>query len=154
TADQLAAASALGANVSWNRLGVASSISKTGNFVTKGLQGPDAVSAARRWLDANKSLFRLDSASSLVAVTPQPLIGTTNDYAVVFRQVADGVASTDGVATVAVVGSKADGWDVTYASSSLTGGSTEATGSDDLGPAEAWTEAANNAGVNVSLLDI
>ncbi len=154
TADQLAAANALGANVSWNRFGVASSVSKTGNFVTEGLQAPDAVSAARQWLDANKSLFRLDSTSSLVAVTPQPLVGTTNDYAVVFRQVVDGVASTDGVATVALVGSKAAGWNVTYVSSSLSGGSTDATGSDELSPAEAWTEAANDADVNVSILDV
>src|SRR5216110_2080225 len=57
SADQLAAANALGANVSWNRFGVASSVSNNGNYVTKGLQAPDAVSAARQWLDANKSLF-------------------------------------------------------------------------------------------------
>ncbi len=154
SADQLAAASALGADVSWNRFGVASSVSNSGNYVAKGLQAPDAVSAARNWLDANKALFRLDSTDSLAAVTSQPFVGTTNDYAIVFRQQADGVASTDGVATVALVGSKADGWNVVYASSSLTGGSADATGDVELGPAEAWTQAANDAGVNTSLLDI
>ena len=46
------------------------------------------------------------------------------------------------------------GWNVAYASSSLTGGSTDATGSDELAPAEAWTEAANNVGVDVSVVDI
>src|SRR5262249_36810601 len=144
TADQLAAANALGADVSWNRFGAASSVSNNGNYVTKGLQAPDAVSAARQWLDANKALFRLDSTDSLAPVTTQPFRGTTNDYAIVFRQVADGVPSTDGVATVALVGSKDAGWDVVYASSSLTGGSTDVTGSDELGPAFAWTEAAND----------
>ncbi len=154
TADQLSAASALGAEVSWNRFGVASSVSNSGKFIAKGIQATDAVSAARAWLDANKLLFQLDSTASLVAVATKPLVGTTDDYAVVFRQQADGVASTDGVATVAVVGSKDAGWNVAYASSSLTGGSTDATGSDALAPAVAWTEAANDAGVNVSVVDV
>src|SRR5262249_29064935 len=153
-ADQLAAARALGADVSWNRFGVASAVSRNGNYVTRGLQAPDAVSAARKWLDANKELFRLDSTDSLAVATTQPLVGTTNDYAIVFHQVADGVASTDGFPTVALVGSKADGWNVVYASSSLTGGSTDATGSADLTPAVAWTQAANEAGVDVSVVDI
>lgn len=154
SADQLAAANALGADVTWNRFGVASSVSNAGTFVAKGLQAPDAVSAARKWLDANKVLFGLDSTDSLVAVTPQPLIGTTNDYAIVFRQVADGVATTDGAATVAVVGSKEAGWNVTYASSSLAGGSTDTTGDVQLAPAEAWAQAAQDAGVSASVLDI
>jgi extracellular elastinolytic metalloproteinase len=154
TADQLTAANALGADVSWNRFGVASSVSKNGSFVAKGLQAPDAVSAARQWLDANKALFRLDSIDSLAAATTEPFIGTTNDYAIVFKQQADGVASTDGVAAVAVVGSNADGWNVVYASSSLTGGSTNATGSQDLDPGAAWTQAANDAGLDVSVVDI
>src|SRR4051794_3512874 len=154
SAVQLAAANALGADVGWNRFGVASSVSNGGAFVAKGMQAPDAVSAARKWLDANKALFRLDSTDSLVAVTSEPFIGTTNDYAIVFRQTADGVASTDGVATVALVGSKDAGWNVAYASSSLTGGSTEATGDVQLAPAEAWVQAAQDAGMNVSVLDV
>src|SRR5262245_1652432 len=153
-ADQLAAADALGADVSWNRFGAASAVSKDGAFITKGLQAPDAVSAARKWLDANKALFKLDSIDSLAAVATEPFRGTTNDYAVVFQQMADGVASTDGLATVALVGSKDAGWNVAYASSSLTGGSTEATGSDELSPAVAWTAVANSAGVEASILDV
>ena len=117
SADQLAAANALGANVTWSRFGVASSVSNGGAYVAKGLQAPDAVTAARNWLEANKTLFRLDSTDSLAAVTALPFVGTTNDYAIVFRQMADGVAATDGLATVAVVGSKDAGWNVTYASS-------------------------------------
>ncbi len=154
SADQLAAASALGADVTWNRFGVASSVSKGGHYIAKGLQAPDAVSAARQWLDAKKALFGLDSTDNLAVATTQPFVGTTNDYAIVLRQVADGVASTDGFATVSLVGSKADGWNVVYASSSLTGGSTDATGSDELDPAVAWTEAANKAGVDVSVVDV
>src|SRR6476620_12753368 len=44
-ADQLAAASALGADVSWNHFGVASAVSNNGKFVTKGIQATDAASA-------------------------------------------------------------------------------------------------------------
>jgi extracellular elastinolytic metalloproteinase len=154
SADQLAAANALGADVSWNRFGVASSVSNGGAFIAKGLQAPDAVSAARNWLEANKVLFRLDSTDSLVAVTSKPFTGTTNDYAIVFRQQADGVASTDGIATVALVGSRDAGWNVAYASSSLAGGSTEATGDVELAPAEAWAQAAQDAGMNVSVVDV
>ena len=69
SADALAAANALGADVSWNRFGVAQSVSNDGGFVTKGLQAADAASAARKWLAANKALFGLDSTDSLVAVT-------------------------------------------------------------------------------------
>src|SRR5262245_63415521 len=72
TADQLAAATALGADVSWNRFGAASAVSKGGAFITEGLQAPDAVSAARKWLDANKALFKLDSTDSLAAVATEP----------------------------------------------------------------------------------
>ena len=153
SADQLAAADATGADVKWNEFGVASSVSRAGAYVAKGLEAPDAVAAARNWLDANKVLFGLDSTDSLVAVTSKPFVGTTNDYAIVFRQQADGVAS-DAVATVALVGSKDAGWNVTYASSSLTGGSTDATGAVELAPAEAWTQAANDAGVDKSILDV
>src|SRR5262249_12387428 len=152
--DQLAAASALGADVSWNRFGTASSVSKAGAFITKGIQAPDAVSAARKWLDDNKALFKLDSTDSLAAVATEPFRGTTNDYAIVFQQVADGGASTDSLAIGALVGSKDAGWNVAYASSSLAGGSTDTTGAVDLAPAEAWVEAAQQAGVNASVLDV
>jgi hypothetical protein len=152
--DQIAAANALGADVSWNRFGVASTVSNAGHFITTGLQAPDAVSAARQWLEANKTLFKLDSTDSLAAETTQPFVGTTDDYAIVFRQVVDGVPTTDGIATVALVGSKGAGWKVVYASSSLAGGSTDTTGSNQLNPAEAWTAAANEAGVNTSVLDV
>ena len=68
TADQLAAATALGVDVSWNRFGVASAVSNNGAYITKNIQASDATSAARAWLDANKLLFKLDSTASLVAV--------------------------------------------------------------------------------------
>src|SRR5580765_3447368 len=87
TADQLAAANALGVDVSWNRFGAAASVSNAGGYVSKGIQAPDAVSAARKWLEANKALFKLDSTDSLAVAASEPFRGTTNDYAIVFKQV-------------------------------------------------------------------
>jgi extracellular elastinolytic metalloproteinase len=150
---QLAAAHALGARVSWNQFGVAGSVIRYGGYLATGLKAPDAAAAARTWLDANKVLFKLSSTDVLAVETARPLAGTTNDYAVVFRQRANGVESTDGFATVSVVGSAAAGWKIVYASSSLTGG-TVATGSFNQGPAAAWTAAANHAGARVSIVDV
>ncbi len=154
SAAQLAAAHALGAKVDWNRFGVAASISNEGRYVTKGVHAPDAVSAARKWIESNRALFGLDSTSSLVAVTAQPFVGTTNDYAIVFKQVVDGVASTDGAVTVALVGSKRAHWNIVYASSSLAGGSTTTTGSFGLAPATAWSAAAHEVGVDKSVVNV
>jgi extracellular elastinolytic metalloproteinase len=150
---QLAAARALDARVSWNRFGAAGSVIRYGGYLATGLEAPDAASAARAWVDANKVLFKLGSTDVLAVETARPLAGTTNDYAVVFQQQAKGVESTDGFVSVSVVGSRVAGWKIVYASSSLTGG-TVATGSYSRVPATAWTEAANKAGVNVSIVDV
>ena len=60
-AAQLAAASALGASVSWNEFGAAGSVLEHGGYVATGIEATDAASAARAWIDANKALFKLDS---------------------------------------------------------------------------------------------
>ena len=153
TAAQLAAANALGAKVEWNRFGMPSSVLKYGGYVATGLQGPDAASAATQWLDSNAPLFRLSSTDSLQLWSSTPFRGTDDAYAVSFRQGTDGIASTDGIVTVGIIGSSEAGWKLVYASSSLSG-SGEATGADVLGPAVAWTEAANEAGIPASVLDV
>src|SRR3954454_8998985 len=73
SADQLAAAKALGASVSWNQFGSAASVVKLDGFVASGIAAPDAVAAARQFLAANAALFKLTSASSLDVVTSSPL---------------------------------------------------------------------------------
>src|SRR3954468_20349019 len=153
SADQLAAAKALGASVSWNQFGSAASVVKLDGFVASGIAAPDAVAAARQFLNDNAILFKLGSASSLEVMTSSPLVGTTNDYAVVFRQTSGGLSSLDGLVTLSVVGTAKAGWKVAYASSSLTGDNTP-TGTEALDPVQAWTTAAASVGVPVSVVDV
>ena len=114
---------------------------------------PDAVSAAREWSTRTRPCSS-SIRPTASRVDTQPFIGTTNDYAIVFRQQADGVEAHGRRRDRRLVGSKVAGWNGVYASSSLTGGSADATGSDDLAPAVAWTEAANDVGVDVSVVDV
>src|SRR5215211_3073392 len=150
TATQFAAANTLDAKVEWNRFGTPSSLLKYGGYVASGLQAPDAASAARQWLESNTQLFRTSSTETLHLWSSAAFRGTDNAYAVTFRQGAEGMATTDGLVTLGIVGSSSAGWKVSYVSSSLAG-SEEATGADALGPAVAWTEAANEAGVPASV---
>src|SRR3954471_1796876 len=71
TAAQLSAAGDLGARVTWNRFGTPSSVINFGGFVATGIKAPDAVAAARQWVNANAALFRLPSAAGLTVETAQ-----------------------------------------------------------------------------------
>jgi extracellular elastinolytic metalloproteinase len=145
--EQLTAAAALGAEVRWNQFGTPSSVIKFGGTLASGISAPDAATAASRWLVANSTLFKLSSADSLAVLSAAPLVGTTDDYAVVFQQ------RSDGIVTVSVVGSAKTGWKILYASSSLTGDNA-ATGDTTLDPVQAWTQAANAVGYDVSVVDV
>ena len=59
TSAQRAAASRMGAAVTWNRLGTPASLSKRGKFLATGIRGQNAVAAARAWLNANKTVLGL-----------------------------------------------------------------------------------------------
>ena len=149
TADQLAAASALGARVEWNSLGAPSSVFRLDGPLATGVSATDAASAARSWLSANATLFGLSSTDSLAVWSSSPFAGSDDAYAVSFRQRSGDTESTDGIATVAVSGSRAAGWKITYASSTLSR-EQAATGSFALAPATAWAQAADDAGASVS----
>ena len=112
SSDELAAADALGATVTWNQSRTPSSVIRFGGFVASGIAAPDATAAARQFLSANATLFKLSSPGSLAVMTAAPLAGTTNDYAVVFRQTSGGLPSLDGIVTVGLVGSAKGGWQV------------------------------------------
>ena len=128
-------------------------MTRFGGFIGSTIAAPDATAAAREFLSANATLFELSSPGSLEVMTAAPLVGTTNDYAVVFRQTAGGLPSLDGIVTVGLVGSAKSGWRVAYASSSLTGDNAP-TGSEALDPVQAWTTAANDVGISVSVVDV
>ena len=153
TAEQVAAVEALGATALWNEFGTPQSLIKHGGYLAKGVTGDDAVAAARSFIAANKSLFRLSSVEGLELVADAKLHGS-DGHAVTFRQTYDGFdASPDGVVTVGLAGTSADGWDVAYVSSTLTGDEALAT-SPALSATEAWVDAANAVGEDVSILDV
>ena len=139
TAAQEQAAERLGAVVRWNDLGTPAVLtSRTGTLGT-GL-GSEPAAAARRWLAANRALFRLSEqgldALELLHVAP---IGS--GHAVTFRQRFEGLPAVhDGLVTVAVLRGH-----VIHAVSSLTPDS-ELSGQARLEPQQAYRIAASHAG--------
>ena len=144
---QLRAARMLHAHVSWSSLGTPASVIHYGGYLATGLRAPSPEAAAASWLAAHKQLFRLTSVSHLRLDTAAPLRGS-HAYAVVFRQTFGGVVSADGMVTVTVVSAK-HGWNVVYASSSLTPDA-GLTGARALTPLSAWQHAAQATGAHVS----
>src|SRR4051794_19698380 len=153
TSDQLAAAESLGASVTWNQFGTPASVIKFGGVLGTVAKAPDAASAAKQFLAANTTLFQLGSVDSLQAIATSPLVGTTDDYAIVFRESAGGLATLDGFVTVSVVGNANAGWKIVFASSNVPRDNA-ATGTDALDPVEAFTAAANDVGANISVVDV
>jgi extracellular elastinolytic metalloproteinase len=144
TAAQRDAARATGAQVEWGRYGTPSSVFRAAGPVAQGVAGADATAAARAWLQDNETLFRLASLDDLDVVSAGPLSGSATSYAVVMRQRLGGLATSDGVVTVALRKGD-DGWDVTYASSSLTAAD-DLTGTADLTPEQGFAAAARQSG--------
>src|SRR4051812_29826808 len=106
------AARATGAQIQWGRSGTPSSVfSASGPLAT--VPGDDAAAAARAWLAANRTLFRLASLDALDVLSAGPLVGSDSSYAVVLRQKIGGLTTTDGVVSIGLRRRDA-GWDVTY----------------------------------------
>ena len=153
TAAQTAAAARLGASVTWNRAGTPSSVFDLDGALATDVQAPSAVAAARSWLEQNEQLFGLAGAADLTLVRDTPL-ADGGGHAVLLGQTFDGVfAAPDGLVTVAVTGSAAAGWDITYASSTLARNA-EVAGDYALSPEQAWVQAANAVGEQVSSTDV
>ncbi len=151
TAAQQRAANAMGATVRWNRFGTPQSLLARSGGLGDRVAADSAMQAARRWVGTHRELFRLASTDGLRAEQSARL---GEGHAVVMRQHFDGLpAGTDGVLTVGVSGSRAAGWQVVYASSSVTGDG--ALGGDRrLSPQEAWTRASADVGRAVSLAQL
>ena len=153
TAAQRAAAAALGAEVLWNRFGTPQSVVRHGGYLGDAVAAADAESAARRWLEANATLFGLESTDSLELGSAVPL-GGSGAHAVVFGQRIGGLAAApDGVVSVGLTGSAEAGWRIAYASSSLTG-DTSLAGAAELTAREAWVEAAESSDLDASVADV
>ena len=150
---QTEAAAQLGAAVSWNRFGTPSSVYNLDGNLATGITAGTAVEAARTWLDRNASLFGLSGADGLTLVRDTPL-ADGGGHAILLGQLFDGVlAAPDGLVTVAVAGSSAGGWNITYASSSLARNDS-VTNDYSLSPEQAWVQAANAVGEQVSADDV
>ena len=149
---QVAAVDAIGANVTWSQFGTpATLLKRTGGNLATGVQGADAEAAARNWLSSVSSLYRLGAIDGLELYRSVPLGAGS---AVIFRQTFDGVTSTtDGIATVALTGSASAGWNVVYASSTLAPADS-LSGTAQLSATEAYVQAADAAGADVSVVDV
>lgn len=149
SADQLATVSNLGANAEWNQFGTVHSLIKYGDVLASGLSGEPAA-AAREWVRANRSLFRLSesSVSNLELLNDSTLTDTQN-HVVLFRQrIGDVPVTQDGLITVLIGDGK-----VYYVSSSAVGDKA-APGAATITAAEAWLKAAADIGRNVPVSDI
>ena len=153
TAAQLQAVEALGARATWNDFGTPHTLVAEDAFLATGVQGNDAVAAARNWLDANRALFRLASVDGLV-LHGDAKLASSQGHSVTFRQKFGTLdAWPDGLVTIGLTGSPATGWSIASASSTLTG-ATALTGSGVLSLQAAWQRAAADVGRNVSLVSV
>jgi extracellular elastinolytic metalloproteinase len=154
-AAQLAKVSSLGATATWNRFGTPHSLIRYGGFLATGLAGNTAADAARSWLETNKALFRLNSASasSLALVSDNGLVQSSG-HAVLFRQMFGGVpAAQDGLIAMGLVGSKTAGWKLAYVSST-NAASAGAPAAATITAAQAWVAAAHDAGLPGAVGDL
>jgi extracellular elastinolytic metalloproteinase len=155
TAGQRQAAAAMQATVRWNRFGTPQSLIRYGGFLASGVQGANAVAAARSWVVANKALFRMASVttSNLRLESDAPLVGS-NGHVVSFRQWFGGLpAGRDGRITVALTGSSSAGWRIAYVSSSAPGTQAAPT-APTISATDAWLTAAANIGRTVGAGDL
>ncbi len=154
TAAQRAAATNLGAAVTWNRFGTPASLSKRGTFLATGVRGANAVAAARAWLERNRTLLGLSSTANLRLDSDTRLVGSRG-HAVNFRQFFDGLESSEGgLLTIGITGSAAAGWKVAYVSSSLTRSTDLVSDGVEITPAEGWARAARAAGEDFAAADV
>jgi len=150
---QRAAVKQLKVKVTWNQFGTPASLSKPGKFLAKGVHGKNAAVAAEGWLNRHKAVFGLRSTDQL-ALVGDTRMPSSRGHAVNFRQVVDGLATTEGgLVTIGITGSAKSGWSVAYVSSSLTRGSA-LDGRAKLSAEEAWVQAALSVGEQVSVPEI
>jgi extracellular elastinolytic metalloproteinase len=144
SAEQKRIADRMATSVRWSELGTPRSLIRHGGFLTTGVAGADAVDAARNWLSANRSLFRLASVGDL-EVTQNSRLGDSAGRVVGFRQrFGDLPAGVDGQVTLGLR-SAGGAWDVAYVSSSLAP-TAELSGERRLSATEAWARAAADVG--------
>ena len=142
----------LKASVTWNQFGTPATLTRHGKFLAKGIRGRTAVDPAKWYLNRHKALFGLSSLEGL-AFDSANRLGTSNGWAVNFKQVFDGLAASEGgLVTVGVLKARR-GWKVISVSSSLTRDRAMAD-SIQLSAAGAWATAARGSGIRRSVANI
>ena|GEM_PF-561160 len=137
TSEQLSLVNNLGAKADWNKFGTVQSMLKYGGYLATGLSG-DPVAAAREWIRANRTLFRLsDQGVTNLELVNDGVMPYSNAHAVLFRQRFGNLPATqDGLINVAIVDGKV------YHVWSSCAGDQAAPGPATLTPTEAWIKAA------------
>ena len=152
TSAQRAVVRRLGARATWNKFGTPATLSKRGKYLATNIRGKNASFAARRWLERNKALFRLRTTAGLV-LAGDTRLPFSRAHSVTFRQIFDGLQSTDGLITVGVTGSARKGWKVAFVSSTLTT-DTALDGRAKLTAAQGWARAARATGASYSVAQV
>jgi extracellular elastinolytic metalloproteinase len=135
------------AMVRWNEFGTPRSLIRPSGYLASGLPA-DAETAARRWLNDTRDLFRLSEqdVADLELVNNAPL---GDGRAVLLRQrFGSYEAGQDGLVAVAVVGGK-----IAYVSSSIAG-ATQITNAAALTARQAFAVAADNVGETFDTNDV
>lgn len=148
---QQQAVRALGAKATWTDFGAPATLINHDGFLGPNLAGARPADAARTWLEANKSLFKLSTLDSLKLEKATRLAGA-GAYAVLYRQQFGGLEATeDGYVTVGVYGDPG-AWKVGFVSGSLVQAASVAT--PTLSAAAAWIAAAAAVGESFSVAQI
>ena len=153
TSAQRTAVERLRAAATWNQFGTPATLSRRGKFLAKRVRGATASAAARRWLYANRRLFRLSSTAGLEFVRDSRLAFSRGD-AVHFRQVFAGLETVDGgMITIGLTGSARKGWNVAFTSSSLTADNV-VDGRPRLSAVQGFAAASRAAGAGYSVTQV
>lgn len=149
SSDQLAAVASLGARAQWNKFGTVHTMLKDGGYLATGLSG-DPVSAAREWVRANRSLFRLsDQGVTDLELLSDGTMPFSQSHAVLFRQRFGDLAAThDGLINVAITNGNV------YHVWSSSAGDQAAPGAASLTPVQGWLTAAANINRTVPAADV
>jgi extracellular elastinolytic metalloproteinase len=152
TGAQRAAVRAVHAKATWNSYGTPSTLMRPGGFLTKRAAGKTGAIAARSWLAKHKVIFRLSSVRGLTLAADSKLSASTG-HAVTFQQAFNGLklVNGEGSVTVALSPAKAHRWKIAFVSSTVIG-SVHFKGAAKISAAQAWVQAAGNAGLKSAQL--
>jgi extracellular elastinolytic metalloproteinase len=151
TAAQRARVRTLRAAATWNRFGTPQSLIRPGRHLATGVQGRTRLAAAKRWLAANRGLFRLDSTNGFELVLNNSL--GRRGAVLTFRQRLNGLPAAQGGLLNVVLTKARRGWNVTYVASTVTPDTTLA-GRVRLTARAALVRAARDAGLRTAPRDL